>query len=476
MEFFRRLPDWRVSLVWRLYGWAGVQQLLILSGNRSWPDFFDRSPWVMHALCACSLLLILVGPVPLLVVATAITTVGLLWITASGTSIALNFPGAELPLFAAMPAGTVVLWALARARGADDRELGRSLLALYQLAFVVEMGFATLHKVNRDFLDAELSCAGALNEMLPQWWDTPLAALARFLEPPVVLGFEAALPILSILYWPLGLLVTFLFFVGLAMIGPTGFTAVSISAAFGFVRGTSARDFFALPRRWPLVFVFGAIGVAGYVAWAHRAPPSYPWEQFALYAVVAAFFGVCLLNEIARDLRGRRAGGLWAAVGLAWPQTAVQRSALLLILVVGVLNGLTPYFGYKYHFSFSMLSNLRTDTLRWNSYVVPEWFRLVEPGPFVEVRHIEIEREGGRPSPPERELFEAHWPPYEFVHRVKYHAWLGHELHVVVVYEGEEHVFANVRSNPDAQAFLAGLPRALLWQKVLVDGRQPCTH
>lgn len=476
MDFFRRLPDWRTTLVWRLYGWAAVQEILVLGGSRSWTQWFESAHWSLNALSLCALLLIGWGPSPALLVATSAASSALFWVTASGTDPYLNFPGAELPLFTAMPVGSVLLWAMGRARRAGDDDITRSMLSLYQLAFVVEMGFAGLHKLNADFLDPEISCAGVLNVMLPQWWDSPLASLAHVLDPVVVLGFEFGMPLLSILYWPVGLLVCIGFLLGLAMVGPTGFTAVSLAAAFGFVRGTTPEAFYRFPRRHPVVVVVGAAALAVYVAWTHRAPPDFPWRQFALYAVVVGFLAVCLLGELWRDLRGRRPGGAWAALRLSLPRAAALRATLAAVLVIGVVNGLTPYFGYKYHFSFSMLSNLRADGVRWNSLVVPRGLRMVDVDPFVEVMVLVVEEGDARPARQDLELFEAHWPPYEFVKRVKYHLWLGHELHLNVRYLGEERVFPNVSTNDEAKAFLAELPRSLLFQKVLVDGPQPCVH
>lgn len=478
MGLLRTLPDWRVALVWRLYGWAGIQQVLILSGSRSWPYALEHGPWSFKGFALCAVLLAAFGPRPAVLIATAFFSSAMLLVTASGTNLYLNFPGAELPLFAAMPVGSVLLWACRRWSGEEDEgeDLTRSLLSLYKIAFVVEMGFAALHKMNRDFLDPEITCASVLSEMLPQWWNSPVADLGGFLVPPVVLAFEGGIPLLAILYWPVGLLVMLGFMLGLAMVGPTGFTAVSIAAGFGFVRGTTSADFYGVLRRRPGLVVLGLVALVAYVAFAHRAPPQYPWSQFALYAVIVSLLSVCLLGEIWRDLRGERSGGFVAALRLEWPRAASLRAVLVLILLLGIGNGLTPYFGYKYHFSFSMLSNLRADGGRWNSLVVPRWFRLVDEDPFVEVRRIVIDREHGREVPPERELFEAHWPPYEFVRRVRYHLYLGHELDLDVRYEGVDWAFPDVRSSEEAKTFLAGLPRTLLFQKVLVEGPQPCVH
>ena len=57
-------------------------------------------------------------------------------------------------------------------------------------------------------------------------------------------------------------------------------------------------------------------------------------------------------------------------------------SWLALILIV---NGMSPYLGVKYRFSVAMLSNLRVDQERWNSYVIPKWVRLRKHTPHVQV-------------------------------------------------------------------------------------------
>lgn len=129
-------------------------------------------------------------------------------------------------------------------------------------------------------------------------------------------------------------------------------------------------------------------------------------------------------------------------------------AALAAILVARVVNGLTPYFGYKYPFSFSMRSNLTADGVRWNSLVVPRWLRLVHDDPFVEVVAIHVEEGQGRRGREEMHLFEAYWPPHEFARRARYHLWLGNELHLSLRYGGEDRVFASVSRNPEFQAFL----------------------
>lgn len=476
MSLLRTLPDWRVSLVWRLYGWAVVQEMLVLCGARPWERWFGESPFVLQAMSLCGLLLLVLGPRPLVLAATAVFATAWGWITAAGLDPRLDFPGAELPVFVTLPAGSVVLILLGGARGRSAEDLSAALLGLYRLTFVVEMAFATLHKVNVDFLDPTVSCAGALNHLLPERWDSVFASLAWLLTPPVVLFFEAVSPVLAILYWPLGLLVLLGFVLGLAMIGPTGFTAVTVSAAFSFVRGTTAEEFYRLPRGHPWWCVIAGAGLVAYVFVSHRAPPSYPWGQYALYVLVVGFLAACLGGEIARDLRGGRPGGIRSVLVFGWPRPSRFRAALVLFGLLLVANGLTPYTGYRYHFSFSMLSNLRADQMRWNSYVFPRWLRLVDEDPFVEVTKVRIRRRGGRATDPDRELFEAHFPPYEFVRRVDYHLGHGHEVYVWIRYEGREHALLGVGRNPEARAFLDGLPRAQLFQKVLVKGPQPCVH
>ena len=358
----------------------------------------------------------------------------------------------------------------------DPAELTRGLLALYRIAFVVEMGFAALHKMNQDFFDPALSCAAVLNQMLPQWWDTPVAELAGFLDPPVVVALEGGTALLAVVYWPLGLLLTLGFLFGLAVVGPTGFTAVSIAAAFSFVRGTTAESFYRVPRRWPIAFAASSVALVAYMARTYAGPPEYPWGQFAFYAVVVAFLAVCVASELVRDLRGRRLGGFRSAVGLDGPRSRGVRILLVAVAVIGVVDGLTPYFGYKYHFSFSMLSNLRADGVRWNSYVVPQWLRLVDEDPFIEVTALEIHREGGQPTDPDRELLLASFPPYEFRRRVYYHLVHGQDVDVWIRYQGREHGLTRLSRNPEGRAFLEALPRTLLFQKVLLPGPQSCVH
>jgi hypothetical protein len=80
-----------------------------------------------------------------------------------------------------------------------------------------------------------------------------------------------------------------------------------------------------------------------------------------------------MLGELLRDGTGRHAA-------FAPERRGVLGAAVLLWL----LNGLAPYSGLKFQYSFAMLSNLRVDDDRHNSLLFPRWMRWADD-PYVHV-------------------------------------------------------------------------------------------
>lgn len=508
---FRRVGDGRVVLVWLLFAWAVLQQHLLLYGAGPPSSYLDRASPLHLALGGCALLLAVFGPRPVLFLATTLVTAALLWRTAAGTDPRLSFPGAELPIFVALPLGSLVLCLVVRGRDREE-DLTRALIWCYRLVLLSSVGFATLHKINTDFFDSQLSCSTILSQTLPQWWHTPAALPALLVDPIDVVLSEAAMALLLLLYWPLGLLFTVGFTTGLAMVGPTVFTAVVLSATPAFLRDAGSARFFALRGKKLYPLAAGTFAILLLVPAAYHGPAARPWPQFALYLVVAMYLSLVAFGALSHDLhrwldtrrlprrrreRSPRAApeptsvarsaatsstlaptdpGVSVAAGLDLPSGRAFRVVLVGMAVALAINGLSPYLGLKYHFSFAMLSNLRVDDLRWNSMAVPSWVRVHDRDPFVHVGDARILVPPGDRSDRSLFLFSAGFAPYAFVERVDAHLQHRHGLSMVARYRGQEYRFDEATTLAEVAPLLERLPPNRLWYELQALGPQPCVH
>ncbi|HUP23544.1 MAG TPA: hypothetical protein VNB06_11455 [Thermoanaerobaculia bacterium] len=517
----RRVGDGRVVLVWLLFAWAILQEHLLLYGAGRLSSYLDRASPLHLALGVCALLLVVFGPRPILFLATSLVTSSLLWRTAAGTDSRLSFPAAELPIFVALPLGSLVLCLVVGGRDREE-DLTRALIWCYRLVFLSAVGFATLHKINTDFFDPQLSCSTILSQTLPQWWHTPAALPALLVDPIDVVLSEAAMALLLLLYWPLGMLFTVGFTTGLAMVGPTVFTAVVLSAAPAFLRDTGSARCFALRGKRLYLLAAGTLAILLLVPAAYHGPATRPWPQFALYLVVAMYLSLAALGALSDDLhrwldtrrrprlrRKRSTGraapeptsaatsstlaqtdaqhegaksvpreplGASVAAGLDLPSGRAFRVVLVGMAVVLAINGLSPYLGLKHHFSFAMLSNLRADDLRWNSMAVPSWVRVHDRDPFV---HVDVARILVPPddrSDRSLFLFSAGFAPYAFVERAEAHLRHGHALTLVARYRGQEYRFDDATTLAEVAPLLERLPPNRLWPELQALGPQPCVH
>jgi hypothetical protein len=520
---FRRVGDGRVVLVWLLFAWAVLQQHLLLYGAGPLSSYFDRASPLHIALGGCALLLVVFGPRPILFLATALVAASLQWRTVAGTDSRLSFPAAELPILVALPLGSLLLCLVVGGRDRKE-DLTRALLWCYRLVLLSSVGFATLHKINTDFFDSPLSCSTILSQTLPQWWHTPAAFPALLVDPIDVVLSEAAMALLLLLYWPLGMLFTVGFTTGLAMVGPTVFTAVVVSATPAFLRDAGSARYFALRGKKLYLLAAGTLAILLLVPAAYHGPAARPWPQFALYLMVALYLSLAALGALFDDLHrwldtrrrarrrrekspGRAApepppeatpstlaqaqadarnesatsaqreplGGS-VATGLDLPSGRAFRAVLAGMALVLAVNGLSPYLGLKHHFSFAMLSNLRADDLRWNSMAVPSWVRVHDRDPFVHVDEARILVPPDDQSDHSSFLFSAGFAPYAFEERVKAHLQHGHGLTMVTRYRGQEYRFDDATTLAELAPLLERLPASRLWPELQALGPQPCVH
>ena len=373
-----------MELVWRLFGYVLVLLWLQAMAGDSVFEYAARSPASFNGLGLAGLAVLMLGPS--LAVLGALAVAGL-WFFAALTGGSLEFIADEYIVQAGLPVVAALVTALhlgvlARRGGAGALERSGQLRSeldelharVFRVFAVTTLVLAGLHKLNADFF-APGSCA-ELSERLREWWILPFE-LPIIPSPAGVVALELLTPALLLIYPRIGILAVIYIMAGLGHIGPAGFASTCVVMSLAFLdAGDAALLRSLVRRRW------GAIAGATLVviAISHSCYEGVStWLKFGLLELLlipvtcmVVGVGVARLRG-ARDLRKRL-----EPAAFRWrrrPRTTLPGLASWLALIL-LVNGLTPYLGVKYRFSVAMLSNLRVDQARWNSYVVPEWVRM----------------------------------------------------------------------------------------------------
>lgn len=380
-----------MSVVWRLFGLVLMLLWLQHMSEDTVFAFADKSAGSLDALGGCGLTLLITGPNPLVLVACAgvggwffadvLARVPTLHFTADEYAVQAGLPIAAVIVSAVHVAG--VLWRrapldLAKLRGEVDELHART----FRIFLVTTLAFAGLHKLNADFFTPG-SCA-ALGQRLDSWWalpfDLPVAG------PLAVVTLELLAAVMLLVYPRIGILLVVYVMAGLGHIGPSAFASTCTIMSLAFLdRGDIVLVRRLFDQHWGSIAAAVLIVTStSFSSYQNRVP----WLRYGLLelllvtvACITIATGIARLRQ--RSTRRRRL----VPAGLRWwqrPRTTLPglTSWLALILVV---NGMTPYLGIKYRFSEAMLSNLRVDAARWNSFVIPQWVQLRKHSPHTVV-------------------------------------------------------------------------------------------
>lgn len=248
-----------------------------------------------------------------------------------------------------------------------------------QISLLLLYGFAVLHKLNRDFLDPEVSCGPFLYELLVRRFSLPVNDVISALTIWGTLGVELAIPI-GLLFSRTRLaaiLLGVVFHASLAQLPGTGLYSFA-TMVFGLYT-------FFLPPSFP-----GALH-RRLGAMRTPAPAQRTWLVLAAIAILAVVGLVADRYGRLLDL-GLVMWNTWLLV-IAWlvwgtrhafvrPPTPIRflrPAALLWLLPLAVLfNGLNPYMGLKTLTSIAMLSNLRTEGGTTNHLFMRRWIWLAD--------------------------------------------------------------------------------------------------
>lgn len=483
------LGRWRTQLFWRLFGLTLVNSPLFDGVYRS-RELAAEQPLGLHAMFAAGALLMLAGARGVTLLAAAITTVWALGPICFGDSAPDNSLqlADEFVVFMALPVMAVLLTGvvgLARRSVPDNERLDAAHVALLRISLVVAMAFAALHKLNADFFDPKVSCALSLAHQLTRDWPLPWPDFLVNPTPTLVLLGEGSIPVLLLLYPRLGILATFGVVGVIGHVGAVAFTLCVVSLAFAFFDDDDRDALAAGLRAYALVFVplFAVFVRVTYPFYAG----SRPWTGFGALQFVcgSGLFALAVL-AVAAWRRGPRPAWLRPRRPLAALRVCDRRVAAVLIAyaAVSIANGLSPYLGLKYRLSYAMLSNLRADDERWNSWIFPRWLHVPAHDAFVHVERVEIPYADKRRL--RRAVGPAHWlehrlvpgptAPWSFEKRLALHFEQRVPVKLDVTWRGVARTIEGP-DDPGLRAWLDALPDDRLFQAHLTRDRpQRCVH
>ncbi len=249
--------------------------------------------------------------------------------------------------------------------------------------------FAFLHKINREFLNPEYSCAIYGFDKLEAYYNFTLHHLDPFLAY-IVLCVEISIPILYLLRKKYAArFIAILFHIPLTLTMAPAFVFVMLISHVAFIDQNERQDLkHVFSKRWNILLGLGVIATMISLL-AHGSLPEWTMipREFLLW--LSLFWVV--LTWRARERH--------TTVGLrpSYP-----------ILVLFALNCFAPYLGLQYQNSAAMLSNLRIDKGCWNSSVFPESIRISDD--YVRITETYFRRPG-RIQEYEKIVLEQLWSP-----------------------------------------------------------------
>lgn len=493
LGLWQRQGGWLTGFLWRLMGWTAVQFALIKFVQPSFSIYLAHHHWSFHVLWVAGGAICIAGFRPILLMVAALASLLCFAEVLSHKTYTLGFPAAEwamqLPVFLL----SLLIVGAAAIRSPRDRASGTvagqqaihaeiewGITRLLRATVVIAMLWAAVHKLNADFLDPETSCVTMLTAQLADWWRLPHDLMFGWLQPVHIIVLEAAVPILLLVAPRAGILLAL--FVGFIFgsLGATRFAGLMVVMAFAFFDDEDVGFVRAGLRRYRVLIglTIGAMLILSFML--HAGPRR--WFQFGLYHGVLVFLTWCAVFAILRRRMGLQVEEI-DAPPIRKPSWFV-RFVVGLALALNLVNGLTPYLGIKYQYSFAMLSNLRADAARWNSLVVPRWLRIVDHDPYVRVLSRTVLWPDTLTPDDAPDLIDELerldtllMVPREILARLRLFwardVWVG----LLFEYRGKRYDFREISSRIDLRIKMNALPNEPLFQPSLAaEGPQHCRH
>ncbi len=526
-----RLGQWRVQLVVRAFG--GMLGLFVLGRmhTRSLVGFLNDYPPAVVFLAFSGLLLLVFGARLITLVLAALAGGHLLLVVLNGEGgRGLTQQAAEYPMFAVLPLFLGLAALLARVRETERRRWERTtdqlLVLVLRWSVLVTLFWVSFHKWNEDFFNPQMSCATLLQSYARNNWSGEWLALCAGKATPaaVVLVEGPVLIVLLVLLPRLGVMALTGVFLAVSLSNAIVVTLSVIVPSLAFL---PASDGTVLRRNlWKLTAIWMAAVTVVLIISSSHYTGTRPWIQYALHQgfctwvmVVCVVLQVSACRRVWRGLRREwvvkpalqvsQRPGKWAGMQSRPPSrpwrwlrylTGLEsrgligqdwRGRVVVGLVAGmwILNGLSPYLGWKFNYSYAMLSNLRVDDARWNHLVMPRWIRLTEHDGLIHVRRVEStfpsdsarkRYESGR-SRETKPLRAAVFSPNTLHDRLdalrKLPGPIG--LEIALEWRGEAMEFWGVVGDEAFERFVNSLPRRGPWwrqDELPASGQQPCKH
>ncbi len=488
---FHPLGKWRTDLLWRFFGLVIFQSIILQLTKIYTVKNFLSFPLGLKLSFLCGLLLLIFGPRLIILLA---TTISLYWYLVPFTSYRVELQVAEeyiillalptlgsLLIIASLIKKTFLSWGSRPSLLDEDslqNEIDTVQVCLFRWGAVIVMFFAAFHKLNQDFLNPLYSCGPGLAKILADLWRFPFPDWVLPSQPYQAILAEGLIPFLLLCfpYWGMPVTVLVMGYIGHA--GATPFTLIVIVMACAFLQDEDREVIISALKRYgymllTLGLVLSAISFKVYTG----EKTWFEFHVFQLVFLVLAFLLVNLLlvkrNEALKPLAGFQ---------FLWPKDLLLRMMILIFLGAAVINGMAPYFGWKYRLSFAMLSNLRVDETRWNHLFIPRWFYLKRFDPFIRVQEVKIDAENQKKVRLLKEVYKQGiypglFSPMSFKYRLGIYNKLNALIDVTVDYHGKLYTFSDAAHNEDLYQWLKTIPDSKMFQEWLtLKGPQPCLH
>lgn len=476
LDWTRPLGFWRTEMLWRLFGLCVLLSFLHALGG-----FGDAVPWrfvpySVYLCCAAALYLIFFGP-SLLRLLFLMLCLFAYFIPVMTEWVWFQL-SEEFGLFLALPVLGFLFAAVVQLRDGNRQEEDSMQVLLFRWAALLVLTFACLHKINADFFDPKVSCGVLLPQQLPQWWALPFPRWMQHAPPFASMLLEGLIPFFLVVYPAAGLILGYAFLGLVGMIGPAPFTLTVMTCASAFLHEEDGQTIREGIKRSRLTLAAIALLLLAFSWKTYRGPQW--WAEMALYQVTV-FFLFCGVFFAVRRSRPRATVRFLGGLPL-FPSQMLLRGMVVFLILGGLINGLTPYLGWKYRLSFAMLSNLRADQTRWNSYVFPKALYTRKHDPFIRILDIEMSHEDrdkltALPDPYQRAVFPGLFSPMSLLDRLNNLKEAGIHVKVSAQFQNEKQIFEDAAFNETCRAWVAQKPQNKWFQEWLtLQGPQPCIH
>lgn len=481
------LGRWRTQLLWRLHGVCLIAFMLV-SYEGVGVDALARFPaWQFHGMTAIGLLLLLLGARLSLIALAAAWALVCFGVLLSEPAESMSFPAAEWTMWLLLPLFSCAMAVIALARqarapaGPDEmqyrRDVDWGVTRVFRLLAITAMGFAALHKLNADFFDPTVSCI-SLKGRLTDWWAVP-RELYGFIGPAQIVALEMLSGPLSLWAPAVGVLLTIALVATFASIGAPAFAGLIVTMALAFLPDRARAPIAAGMRRaGPVVLIAGGTAlIAGRLGYHGELP----WMALAVGQALVLFGLLCagsFAYARARERLARSTAPAPASPAVTGRPALALRAALVIMAALCLFNGLTPYLGLKFQYSFAMLSNLRVDDDRWNSFVFPRAMRLTAHDDYVHVRRARYTRLPSGPSFDRAGVLDPGlYSPTALRERLQRALLRRVQVTLDFDYRGRSYRFVDPSRPGELYAWVSRLPHTPLIQKHLETGvPQRCVH